>query len=140
MSFTQAEIDYLASQPLARLATVGADGQPDVVPVAFEFDVTGFWIGGPGGAVLSTKQVRSVVAGRTDGARSSSATSCPSTPWLPAASACTAWRRRSSSASARSVPAATYASRRRCRGAGTGKASRRATSGYPSRRIVHGGA
>ncbi len=31
MSFTQAEIDYLATRTLARLATVGADGQPDVV-------------------------------------------------------------------------------------------------------------
>jgi pyridoxamine 5'-phosphate oxidase family protein len=65
MSFTQAEIDYLASQPLARLATVGADGQPDVVPVAFEFDGSGFWIGGSGEAVLGTKKIRNVVGGRT---------------------------------------------------------------------------
>jgi pyridoxamine 5'-phosphate oxidase family protein len=66
MSFTQAEIDYLATQPLARLGTVGDDGQPDVVPVAFEFDGTGFWIGGSGEAVLGTRKVRNVVGGRTD--------------------------------------------------------------------------
>jgi pyridoxamine 5'-phosphate oxidase family protein len=33
--FTSDEIAYLQSQLLGRLATVGADGQPHVVPVAF---------------------------------------------------------------------------------------------------------
>ena len=66
MSFTPAEIDYLSSQPLARLATVGADGQPDVVPVAFEFDGTAFWFGGPGDAVRDTKKVRNIVGGCPD--------------------------------------------------------------------------
>lgn len=65
MSFDQAEIDYLASQPLARLATVGPDGQPDVVPVAVEFDGAGFWVCGAGEAVLRTRKVRNVLAGRT---------------------------------------------------------------------------
>jgi pyridoxamine 5'-phosphate oxidase family protein len=46
MSFTQDEIDYLASQRLARLATVAPNGQPDVVPVWFEFDDGIFYIGG----------------------------------------------------------------------------------------------
>ena len=63
MAFTPAEIDYLASQPLARLATVAPDGQPDVVPVAFEFDGAAFWVGGSGESVLSTQKVRNVVAG-----------------------------------------------------------------------------
>jgi integrase len=36
MSFSPEELEYLASQPLARLATVASDGQPDVVPVAFD--------------------------------------------------------------------------------------------------------
>jgi pyridoxamine 5'-phosphate oxidase family protein len=36
--FTDEEIAYLQSQPLARLATVNSGAQPDVVPVAFEFD------------------------------------------------------------------------------------------------------
>jgi pyridoxamine 5'-phosphate oxidase family protein len=63
MSFTAEEDAYLRSQGLARLATVAADGQPDVVPVAFEFDGSGFWVGGPGAAVLSTQKMRNVMAG-----------------------------------------------------------------------------
>jgi pyridoxamine 5'-phosphate oxidase family protein len=63
MSFTAEEIAYLGSQPLARVATVGPDGQPDVVPLAFEFDGEGFWIGGVGAAVLSTRKFRNVGAG-----------------------------------------------------------------------------
>ena len=63
MAFSPAEIDYLASQSLARVATVGADAQPDVVPVAFEFDGSGFWIGGPGSSFLETRKVRNVLGG-----------------------------------------------------------------------------
>jgi pyridoxamine 5'-phosphate oxidase family protein len=36
--FTAAEIEYLRSQTLARLATVGSDGQPHVIPVTFWFN------------------------------------------------------------------------------------------------------
>lgn len=46
MAFTNEEIAYIRSQPLARIATVSRDGQPDVVPVVFEFDGTCFFIGG----------------------------------------------------------------------------------------------
>ena len=46
MAFTEDEVAYLKSQPLARLATVDADGQPDAVPVGFEFDGTYFYVGG----------------------------------------------------------------------------------------------
>jgi PPOX class F420-dependent enzyme/OxyR family protein len=46
MSFAQEEIDFIHAQPLARIATVDDDGQPDVVPVGFEFDGTYFNIGG----------------------------------------------------------------------------------------------
>ena len=63
MSFTSEEIAYLRSQPLARLATNSAGGQPDVVPVSFEFDGECFWVGGSGAAVLSTRKFRNVVAG-----------------------------------------------------------------------------
>ncbi|TYB58867.1 PPOX class F420-dependent oxidoreductase [Nonomuraea sp. PA05] len=63
MSFTDEEIAYLRSQPLARLATVAGDGQPDVVPVAFEFDGTHFWIGGAGAQVLRTRKFRNIGAG-----------------------------------------------------------------------------
>ncbi len=48
MSFTDEEIAYLRSQPLARIATVAPDGQPDVAPVGFEFDGTYFYVGGHG--------------------------------------------------------------------------------------------
>lgn len=40
------EVAYLRSQRLARLATVGPDGQPTVDAVGFEFDGAQFLIGG----------------------------------------------------------------------------------------------
>ena len=46
MAFTEDEVAYLKSQPLARIATVGADDQPDVAPVGFEYDGTYLWVGG----------------------------------------------------------------------------------------------
>ena len=64
MSFTEAEIAYLTSQPLARLATLGPDGQPDAVPVAFELDGDVIWVGGTGESVLGTRKMRNVAAGR----------------------------------------------------------------------------
>jgi pyridoxamine 5'-phosphate oxidase family protein len=63
MSFTESEIEFLRSQPLARVATVGPDGQPDVVPLAFEFDGTYFWVGGVGEEVRRTRKFRNVEAG-----------------------------------------------------------------------------
>ncbi|HEY7833581.1 MAG TPA: PPOX class F420-dependent oxidoreductase [Ktedonobacterales bacterium] len=36
--FTPAETAYLQSQRLARIATVGPDGQPHVVPLAFRYN------------------------------------------------------------------------------------------------------
>ena len=63
MSFTEEEIAYLRSQGLGRLATVGADGQPDVVPVAVEFDGTFLWVGGTP-EVTRTRKFRNVAAGR----------------------------------------------------------------------------
>ncbi|MFC4858705.1 PPOX class F420-dependent oxidoreductase [Actinophytocola glycyrrhizae] len=61
--FSREELDYLRSQPLARLATLNAGERPDVVPVAFEVDETGFWVGG-GATVGGTRKIRNVVAGR----------------------------------------------------------------------------
>jgi pyridoxamine 5'-phosphate oxidase family protein len=63
MSFTNEESAYLRSQPVTRFATVGPDGQPDVVPLAFEFDGHGFWVGGVGDAVVRTRKFRNVAAG-----------------------------------------------------------------------------
>ncbi|TLF77458.1 PPOX class F420-dependent oxidoreductase [Nocardia cyriacigeorgica] len=64
MSFTEDELAYLRSQPLARVATLGEGGQPDVVPLAFEFDGAYFWIGGVGASVLDTRKFRNIRAGR----------------------------------------------------------------------------
>jgi pyridoxamine 5'-phosphate oxidase family protein len=63
MSFSAEEIAYLGSQPLARFATVSGDEQPDVVPLAFEFDGTYFWVGGTGRSVLDTRKFVNVRAG-----------------------------------------------------------------------------
>ena len=59
--FTEKELTYLKSQRLARIATVAPDGQPDVMPVAFEFDGTHFYIGGYD--VEQTRKYRNVLAG-----------------------------------------------------------------------------
>ena len=63
MSFTQAEIDYLTSQRLGRIATVSPDGGPEVRPTSFSYnaelgtlDVGGLHMG-------DTKKFRNVVAG-----------------------------------------------------------------------------
>ena len=64
MTFTDEEIGYLRSQPLARLATIGDHDQPDVVPVAFEYDGSDFWIGGNGPSVAATRKFTNIDAGR----------------------------------------------------------------------------
>ncbi len=63
MSFSEEEINYLQSQRLARIATVSADGQPDVAPVGFEFDGTHVYVGGFDPA--RTRKFRNVRAGNT---------------------------------------------------------------------------
>jgi pyridoxamine 5'-phosphate oxidase family protein len=63
MSFSDEEVAYLRSQRLARLATVGPDGQPDVVPVGFEFDGTHLYVGGLD--PVRTRKFRNVQAGST---------------------------------------------------------------------------
>lgn len=62
MAFTEDEVAYLRSQPLARIATVGADEQPDVAPVGFEFDGSHFYVGGRDPA--RTRKFLNVQAGR----------------------------------------------------------------------------
>jgi pyridoxamine 5'-phosphate oxidase family protein len=61
MAFTEEEAAYLTSQRLARIATVGADGQPDVAPVGFEFDGTYIYVGGID--PTKTRKFRNVQAG-----------------------------------------------------------------------------
>lgn len=61
--FTDEQVAYLRSQGLARIATVDVHGQPDVVPVAFEYDGTHFWVGGSGPSVTRTRKFRNVALG-----------------------------------------------------------------------------
>ncbi|MFD4532107.1 PPOX class F420-dependent oxidoreductase [Kitasatospora sp. NPDC058397] len=48
MIFTEREREYLLAQPLARLATIGPDGRPQIRPVGFRLNDDGtIDIGGP---------------------------------------------------------------------------------------------
>ena len=58
MSFTDEEIAYLKSQRLARLGTVAPDGQPDVVPVAFQLESPHILI--PGFDISRTRKYRNI--------------------------------------------------------------------------------
>lgn len=60
--FTDEEITYIQSQPLARFATVSADGQPDVAPVGIEFDGRHFYVGGVN--LSHTRKFRNVQSGQ----------------------------------------------------------------------------
>jgi pyridoxamine 5'-phosphate oxidase family protein len=65
MVFTQAELDYLATQRIGRLATVSADGQVQNNPTNFFVDAcTGTIVIG-GGALGSSKKFRNVQQGST---------------------------------------------------------------------------
>jgi pyridoxamine 5'-phosphate oxidase family protein len=46
VDFTSREVEFLKGQRLGRLATVSSDGQPHVVPVAYEFDSKFIYFGG----------------------------------------------------------------------------------------------
>ncbi len=59
--FTENEQAYLKSQRLARIATVGPDGQPDASPVGFEFDGAVFYVGGRD--LARTRKYKHVQAG-----------------------------------------------------------------------------
>jgi pyridoxamine 5'-phosphate oxidase family protein len=58
--FTQQELDYLAGQRLGRIATVGADGQPHVVPTSFRYNPDHDAIDVGGLRMSQTKKVRDV--------------------------------------------------------------------------------
>lgn len=60
--FSQQEQAYLQTQPLARLATIEPDGQPDVDVVGFEFDGARFYIGGH--QLETTRKYKNIVAGK----------------------------------------------------------------------------
>jgi Pyridoxamine 5'-phosphate oxidase len=56
-TFTDAEFEYLRTQPLGRIATVGANGRPHVTPVGvlYDPDAEAVVIGGAGDMARSKK-------------------------------------------------------------------------------------
>lgn len=58
--FTDKELEYLAGQRLGRIATVGADGQPHVVPTGFRYNSEHDAIDVGGLRMSQTKKVRDV--------------------------------------------------------------------------------
>lgn len=61
MTFTPAELDYLRSQTLGRLATVAADGAVQVNPVGFRVEADGTFVIG-GYSMGTTRKFRNVAA------------------------------------------------------------------------------
>src|ERR1700743_2350353 len=61
--FTDAELEYLAGQRLGRIATVGPDGQPHVVPTSFRYNPEEDAIDVGGMRMSQTKKVRDVRRG-----------------------------------------------------------------------------
>ncbi len=59
---TIAQIEYLASQRLARLATASADGKPHVVPTSFRYNSKLGTVDVGGHRVATTKKYRDVRA------------------------------------------------------------------------------
>src|ERR1700754_1266459 len=57
-AFTDKELDYLASQRLGRIATVGPDGQPHVVPTSFRYNADHDAIDVGGLRMSQTKKLR----------------------------------------------------------------------------------
>lgn len=64
--FSAPEIEYMKQQRLCRFATVSENGQPDVVPVSFEFDGKCFWVGSHSQDIFHrTRKYKNVRDGRT---------------------------------------------------------------------------
>ena len=61
--FSEQERAFLRAQPLARLATVEVNGQPDVDAVGFEFDGEQFYIAGY--VLERTRKYKNIAAGQT---------------------------------------------------------------------------
>lgn len=63
--FSEPEIEYMKTQRLCRFATVSAGGQPDVVPIAFEFDGKYFFVGSHSQDIFhKTRKYKNVRDGR----------------------------------------------------------------------------
>jgi pyridoxamine 5'-phosphate oxidase family protein len=61
-SFTNEEIEYMNTQRLGRLATVGANGQPHVVPVGFRYNPELNTIDIGGHSLADTRKYKNVAA------------------------------------------------------------------------------
>lgn len=59
--FTEKEQEYLKNNQLARMGTITETGQPDVVPVRYEFDGAAFYVGGQ--YMTRSRKYRNVEAG-----------------------------------------------------------------------------
>jgi len=59
-AFTKTEIEYLAEQRLGRIATVGPDGQPHVVPTSFRYNAEHDAIDVGGLRMSQTKKLRDI--------------------------------------------------------------------------------
>jgi pyridoxamine 5'-phosphate oxidase family protein len=62
MTLTPAQIEYLASQRLGRIATAGADHRPHVVPTSFRYNPELGTVDAGGLRVAETKKFRDVQA------------------------------------------------------------------------------
>ncbi|GHO46685.1 PPOX class F420-dependent oxidoreductase [Ktedonospora formicarum] len=61
--FSEQEVSFLRTQPLARLATVAVNGQPDADAVGFAFENGRFYIGGY--FLKSTRKYKNIAAGHS---------------------------------------------------------------------------
>ena len=62
MTLTPAQIEYMGTQPLGRIATAGADGKPHVVPTSFRYNPDLGTVDCGGLHVATTKKYRDVQA------------------------------------------------------------------------------
>ena len=62
--FSEAELDYLKTQRLARVASASMKGTPEVSPVGFEFDGEYFWIGSHSQDIFfNTRRYKNIASG-----------------------------------------------------------------------------
>jgi pyridoxamine 5'-phosphate oxidase family protein len=66
MVLSTQEIQYLKTQRIARVATVSLSGEPEVSPVAFEYDGKYFFIGSHDQSIFfQTRRYKNIKDGRT---------------------------------------------------------------------------
>jgi pyridoxamine 5'-phosphate oxidase family protein len=64
--FSEAEMKYLKTQKLARIATASPRGTPEVSPVGFEFDGKYFWVGSHSQDIFHrTRRYRNITGGNS---------------------------------------------------------------------------